>query len=149
MTTPDPDATDWDAEIAADRERFRSGLADSGPRGIPALRGFDAAMRDHDSGVMGARNCWHSLSAAQRRVCLFLAPGRVLLRSLRRRNYYDAHGGPHAISMAARLDTVRHLARRELVAWDGTARDPEARAVATERMAFVVKHGQMGADDGR
>lgn len=144
-----PDPSNWDADLAADRERFRSVLADSGPRGVAALRGFDAAMRDLDSGVMGARNCWHSLSAAQRRVCLFLAPGRVLLRSLRHRNYYDAHGGPHAISMAARLDTARHLARRELVAWDGTARDPEARAVATERMRFVVQHGQTGANDAR
>lgn len=135
------------AEAKREREageaRFRAVLADLGPRGADALRGFDAAMRDHDSGVMGARNCWHSLSPAQRRVCLFLAPGRVLVRSARVAGYYDAAGiapGLDTIARAARLDTVRALARHGLVAWGGGTTDPEARAVASERLRFVVAH---------
>lgn len=97
------------------------------------------------AGVMGVRNCWHSLSPARRRVCLFLAPGRVLVRSARVAGYYDAAGiapGLDTIARAARLDTVRALARHGLVAWDGGATEPEARAVASERLRFVVEYGQ-------
>lgn len=57
--------------------------------------------------------------------------------------------GVDTIAKAARLDTVRNLAARELVAWDGTAFDPEARAVLSERGRFVVRHGQAEASDGR
>lgn len=137
-----------DPLAAAKRERevaearFRAVLADSGPRGAEALRAYETAMRDVESGVHGARMCWHSMSPAQRRVCLFLATGRVLVRCRWSRNHYDAVGEPHAIARAARLDTVRALARHGLVAWDGTAADPEARAVATERMRFVAEYGQ-------
>lgn len=56
-----------------------------------------------------------------------------------------ATGEPGAIAKAARLDTVRKLARQGSVAWDGGPTDPERRAVPTERMAFVVAHGQTGA----
>lgn len=145
------DPADWDAEFAADREHFRSFLADSGARGVAALRGFDAAMRDHDTGVMRARNIWHSISPAQRRTLLFLAPGRVLVCSARCAGYYDAVGasaGVDTIAKAARLDTARNLAARELVQWDGTAHDPERRAVITERAVFVLKHRMMEAPDG-
>ena len=145
-----------DEKDAADRERFRSSLADLGPRGADALRGYDAAMRDHDSGATGARNCWHSISPAQRRTLLFLAAwafepnarGRVLVRSTRCDRYHDAVGtapGVDTIAKAARLDTVRNLASRGLVAWDGTAHDPERRAVPSERGRFVVRHGAAGA----
>lgn len=129
---------------AAENERFRAFLADEGPKGVEALRRYDARVRDVETGVYGARMCWHSLSPAQRRVCLFLAPGRVLVRSARCERYYDAVGstpGVDTIAKAARLDTVRALARHGLVAWDGGAIDPETRAVGTERLRFVVEHG--------
>lgn len=139
-----------DEKSVADRERFRSFLADLGPRGADALRGYDAAMRDHDSGVSGARMCWHSISPAQRRALLFLAPGRALVRCGWTPHFYDAvcatgaWPGLSTIAKAARLDTVRNLAARGLVRWDGGAFDPEARAVVTERAVFVLEHGRTG-----
>ncbi len=140
-----------DEKHAADRERLRSFLADFVPRGADALKGYDASMRDHDSGVYGARMAWHSISPAQRRTLLFLAPGRVLVRCAWSHNFYDAVAAADrfsTIAKAARLDTVRNLARRELLAWDGGAFQPEARAVLTERGTFVVAHGRMGGAHG-
>ena len=143
------------AEAKREREagdaRFRAVLADCGSRGGDALRDYDARMRDVESGVAGARGTWQALSPAQRRTLLFLAAGRVLVRSVRiRGGYYDAvgaGGGVSSIAKAARVDTVRNLARRELVAWDGSAFDPEARAVLNERGRFVIQHGQKEASD--
>ncbi len=148
MRAGEPPDDILDEKSAADRERFRSSLADLGPRGADALKGYDAAMRDHDGGVSGARMAWHSISPAQRRTLLFLAAGRVLVRSARCERYHDAVGtapGVDTIAKAARLDTVRNLASRGLVAWDGTAHDPERRAVPSERGRFVVRHGAVGA----
>lgn len=137
---------------AADNEHFRSFLADEGPKGVEALRRYDARVRDVETGVTGARNCWHALSPAQRRTLLFLAPGRVLVRSARLGGYYDAAAtapGVDTVAKAARLDTVRNVAARGLVAWDGGAFDPEARAVMSERAAFVLAHGRVETNDAR
>ncbi len=74
--------------------------------------------------------------------------GSVLVRSPRCERYHDAVGtapGVDTIAKAARLDTVRNLASRGLVAWDGTAHDPDRRAVPSERGRFVVRHGAVGA----
>ncbi len=91
------------------------------------------------------RETWIVLTPAQHRAVLFLRPGRVLVRCRWSRNYYDAVGEPYAIAKAARLDTVRVLAARRLVGWDGGATDPERRAVATERVRFVIQHGRTEA----
>lgn len=97
---------------------------------------------------MSAVETWGALSQPQRRVVLLLTsrPGR-LVRSAGTRHFYDFHGEPHAESRIAGLLTVRNLERRELLAWDGGAFDPERRAVVTEPAHFVVKHGSMERGD--
>lgn len=137
-----------DEEQRAAEEAFRASLADEGPDGVALLGRYDALVRQGESGVYAARMAWHSCSPAQRRVLLFLAPGRVLVRSGRCHSYYDAIGGPGAIAKAARLDTVRNLAARELVAWNKDLLDPEARAVLTERGRFVLQHKSKEIVDG-
>lgn len=129
-------------EREAGEARFRATMLAAGH--ADAVVRYDAEMEEVRSGRNGARNCWHSLSPAQRRVLLFLAPGRVLVRCRWSRSYYDATGEPGAIAKAARLDTVRKLARHGLLAWDGTAHDPEARAVLAERGRFVLDHAGEG-----
>lgn len=139
-----------DERSAAERERVRAVLAGMGPRASHALKDYDAALRDYDTGLYGARMCWHSISPAQRRTLLFLAPGRVLVRSARVRGHYDAVGTSAAvdtIAKAARLDTARNLASRGLLDWDGGALDPEGRAVPSDRGRFVLAHGRGGARD--
>lgn len=125
---------------AVDRERFRAWLGSQGPQGVEALARYDARMRDLATGVQGARNAWHSISPAQKRIMLMLDTGRCLYRGASKR--YDALGEPHAISNVCSLATVRNLASRDLVAWDGGVFDPERKAVLTERGKFVLKHGQ-------
>ena len=127
---------------AAQREQFRSFLADEGPKGVAALAKFDQQMRDLDSGVDGARRTWQSLSPAQRdAVCLMVRDGTRLQRNGETGFYtYVGHPGGFAIK-GPRIATVRNLAARDLVAWDGGAFDPEAVAVLTERGRFVHQHG--------
>jgi len=126
---------------AADREDFRTYIASQGPKGVEALARYDARMRDLDSGVMGARNAWHSISPAQKRVMLILDTRRCLIRGTSSKRY-DAHGELHALANVCGIATVRNLAAHELVAWDGGTFDPERKAVLTERGKFVLEHGQ-------
>lgn len=149
----EPIAHLMDEEQRAAEEAFRGFLADKGPAGVEALRRYDARVRDVETGVYGARMAWHSSSPAQRRALLFLAPGRVLVRCAWSPNFYDAvrvmgdWPGVSTIAKAARLDTVRNLASRELVSWEGGAFNPEARAAITERAVFVLKHGRNAAKE--
>ena len=104
---------------------------------------FDRNMRDLRLGLTGARNQWHSISEAQRRVLTSLAEGRHLRRSPVCPSEYDAVGNAVAtISRGCRISTVRALCARDLLACDGTATDPECKIVITERGKFVVTHGQ-------
>lgn len=80
---PDDARSRFEASRAAQDARFRATLTDMGARGADALREYDARMRDMESGVHDARAAWHSISPAQRRTLLFLASGRVLVRSAR------------------------------------------------------------------
>ena len=103
---------------------------------------FDKNMRDLRLGVTGARNAWHSITPAQRRVLSLLAEGRVLRREPWSRTRFGAYGPPaDAAGVVCGLPTVRALCARELLACDGTATDPERKIVLTERGAFVVKSG--------
>src|SRR5215207_3914874 len=101
------------------RERGRDDLADE----------LDAKLREIRLGVTGAQTTWHSVSAAQRRVLLVLSDGNRKLVRTRHSTVYDACGGAHDVSHVARLPTVRNLATRELLAWEGGAFDPERVAV--------------------
>lgn len=103
MNIPDsdlPTSALWEAVMLDDRERFRSILADQGPRGVAALRDYDRSMADLDSGVDRARAVWHSLSPVQRRTLADLAANgrrahRVqigTLRALNRRGLMDDLG---------------------------------------------------------
>src|SRR5580658_3016903 len=115
---------------AESRAEFRSWMlkwAETN-RGVEiALEHYDAAMRDLDSGVMGARSTWHSISPAQQRAL------RTALE--------DTVDGKWVRGIGAGVSTIRALCARDLMAWDGGAFDPEAAAVITERGRFVLAHG--------
>jgi hypothetical protein len=119
-------------------ERVREMLREGGH--VDALAEFDKNMRDLALGVTGARATWHSISPAQRRALALLCESpRRFVRSPGTVNYYDALGEPHAIARAAGLRTVRNLAARDLLEWNGGAFDPERVATLTERGRFVFK----------
>lgn len=140
-------------EREADEARFRATILAAGRADV--LAEYDARMEDVRSGRRQARATWDALSPAQRRVLLFLAPGRALVRCGWSRNFYDAvcatgaWPGLSTIAKAARLDTVRNLVSRGLLDLDGTAHDPERRAVLSDRGRFVLAHGQKGTQDAR
>lgn len=136
----EPVADVMDERMAAQREELRSFLADQGQRGVEALVDFDKAIRDINLGITGAKNAWHSITPAQRRVLVTAAKrdGRVT----REGKEYRHDQGRHQLYKPFYAATVRALCARELMAWDGGAFDPEASAVLTERGRFVVLHGQ-------
>lgn len=132
-----------DRTQARHRERVMEVLREEGRADLAAE--YAAKMRELDTGVLRARNVWQALSPAQRRVMEIMEPGRTLRRRDRLSSRYDAYGNPHAESNVCGVRTVRNLAARELVAWEGGAFAPEARAVLTEHGRFVLRHGREGA----
>lgn len=101
------------------------------------LDDYDRQLRDVKTGVYGAKMAWHSISSAQRKVLLALNDHAYLRKASGSQTRYDAAGGPANVCGIA---TVRNLIRRGLVACDGTAFDPEAIVVLTERGRFVLRH---------
>ena len=129
-----------DMKSAADRARFDRFLR--AELGRPDLADQIAAkLREIDSGIDGARMCWHSISAAQRRVLQAAASGRRLVRRHVKPSWYILDGDGAKV---AGVPTIRALCAYELLAWDGGAFDPEKIAVITERGRFVVKWGPTG-----
>jgi len=100
---------------------------------------LDRRLKDIATGVDGARNCWHSISPAQRRAIELLAGGTALARV---GNSYIVVGRKGADVVACRLRTARALCAHELIAPDGPVFDPEARFVLTERGRFVLDRGR-------
>lgn len=101
-----------------------------------------ARIKDIESGVYGARNCWHALSKAQRTaLAVAQEQGGRLQRCGKEYRVRDRiwHHQP------IRVATMRNLCARDLMTWEGGAFDPEAVVVLTERGRFVLKHG---AGDG-
>lgn len=128
-----------DQHDADDRAHFVKFLRHNGHHA--AADSYVASMKELDSGRMGARATWHSISPTQREVLAMVAgagagkmwrdpvrPGRYRCRVFER------------IENVLR-STVRSLASRDLLAWDGGAFDPEAVAVVTERGRFVAQWG--------
>lgn len=107
---------------------------------LDLLAEHDQNMRDIRSGITGARNCWHSISAAQRTALLFAIAGGGLRKISEQPSEYANINGNRPPS-PIRIATVRALAAHELVAWDGGATTPERRALVTERGRFVAIHG--------
>ena len=130
-----------DEHRAAQRAEFRRYLMARGQSAATALAEHDRRMRDLDLGLTGARNAWHSISPAQRRVLVAAASvrsGRIVRQSIRPSVYVRDGGGPKLCG----VKTVRPLCSRDLMAWDGGAFDPEQAAVLTERGRFVLAHGR-------
>lgn len=127
-----------DAKFTRQRERVRQVLYEQGRPDLVAE--FDRKMREIDTGIEGARNCWHSISEAQRRALTFASSvhGRLVKSALRRR-YIGVPLDPQPEAPIL-VKTVRALCAHNLLAWDGGAFDPEAAAVITERGLFVLKH---------
>lgn len=122
-------------------ERTRIMLREAGRPDLVAE--LDQNIRDCESGVMGAKSTWRSISPAQRRVLVLLEPGRRLRRCGGSRTRYDAVGGNvEAEGNVCGIATARNLCARELIACDGTAFDPEARFTLTERGRFVLAKGR-------
>lgn len=105
------------------------------------LAEYDQAMRDLDTGVTGARNCWHSISPAQR-LALTVADQHGGRLTREGKAYYLRYGGVPYRPIYAR--TVRGLCGRDLMAWDGGLPDPELSAVVTERGRFVLGIAKRG-----
>ena len=120
-------------------ERLRSMLREDGRSDLEAE--YNWALKDAESGVTGAQSTWHSISDAQRRVLILLSSGPATLRRTKGATY-DVVSPAGSRATGIRLATVRNLASRGLVEWTGGAFDPEASATATERVAFVMKHGR-------
>lgn len=135
----------FELEAAEREQEFRDYLRREGHH--DALAFYDKATRECRLGLTRARNIWHSISPAQRRVLEILEPGRRLVRPPHSRTTYDAPGPPHFVRDATRPPTVRNLAARNLLAWDGGVFDPEAAAVLTEHGRFVLRHGRTGVAD--
>ena len=131
-----------DEESRREREAIRALCLENGRPDLAA--DYDKNMRNLDLGITTAQNCWHSISGAQRRVLIALGEGRVLKKCRWSRSRYDACGigyAADAIENICAVATVRNLASRELLAWEGGAFEPEAKVVLTERGRFVLKHG--------
>jgi len=123
--------------------RTRAMLMEAGRSDL--VSDLDTNLRDIRLGLTGARSAWHSISKAQRSVLEVMVSGRWLVRSPASRTRYDAHGEPFAVSNVCGIATIRNLTARDLLACDGTAFDPEARLVLTERGRFVLTHGRPAA----
>lgn len=125
-----------DRWLEARHQRTRAFLAERDPQ---ALAEYDAQMKDIRSGVDGARRVWHSIRAHQRLILQALATnGGQLLRVPGTKRYTLERGGMNATILLA---TVRSMANRELLDWDGGSTDPEAAAVLSQRGHFVAVHG--------
>lgn len=120
------------------RERVRQVILAQGRPDIVAE--FDRDMKNLDSGITGARNCWNSISSAQRRVLQVMGQGRCLRRTIRNPNRFDACGRGVVLDVC-RLATARKLCAHELIHVNGGATDPEAEFVMTERGKFVLRWG--------
>lgn len=128
-----------EARFARQREGVRQMLREGGR--IDLLEEFDRKMREIDTGIEGARNCWHSISDAQRQVLRDMAEsGGHLWQDPNNPTRFYLHIHGWAVIRIGRA-TVRALASRDLLAWEGGALMPEAKATLTERGLFVVKHG--------
>lgn len=111
-------------------QRTRQMLYEAGrPDLVEAL---DRNIKDVRNGVAIARSTWHSLSPAQRRALQY-AGKRTRLK------YRHSYCGLGEAEAPITKPTMRNLCRRELMAWDGGAFDPESAAVLTERGRFVLK----------
>lgn len=109
-------------------------------RGYPNREGGMSGIVDWN-GVMAARNAWHSISPAQRRL-MELLPGRTLWMSRHNGNLYEATGEPHAIARAAGAPTVRNLVRRGLL----ECVDGWRKVTLSERGRFVLAHGRPSSE---
>jgi hypothetical protein len=129
-----------EARSRESKERVRDLLRKEGK--LEALAEFDQSMKDLDTGLTGARSSWHSISPAQRRVIEYLANNPVKLIRSEKSTYYDSFGGDAPQTRVAGLKTVRALAERGFLDWEGGAFDPELKAALTERGRFVWLKGR-------
>lgn len=120
------------------RERVRHMILAAGRPDI--LAEFDRDMKNLDTGITGAKNCWNSISSAQRTVLRIMGEGRHLRRARCNPGRYDACGRS-VIPNVCRLATARKLCGHELIHVNGGATDPEAGFVMTERGRFVLRWG--------
>jgi hypothetical protein len=137
--------SDYDFEHAFEldqeerHQRMRAILLEEGRPDL--LAEYEAKLRDIRLGIEGARGTWHALSQPQRRVLAYMVQnGGELQQNPKKLNVYFLRVTGNLVRVGR--PTVRNLAARELLAWDGGAFEPEARAVLTERGRFVLKHGQ-------
>lgn len=134
---------DLERQQRASHERVREILREEGREDLVAE--FDANMRDVETGIYRARNLWHSISPAQRAVLAHfpLTSGNRLRRA---HSGYVVDGPGLPLPRPVRLSTLRAMADRGLVDWDGGAFDPEAAAVLSEQGRFVLAKGRPAPD---
>jgi hypothetical protein len=128
-----------EAKFAQQREGVRQMLYSEGRPDL--VVGFDRKMHEIDTGIEGARRTWESISDAQRSVLRDMAEyGGHLWQDPNNLNRFHLRVALGAV-IRVRRATVRALASRELLAWEGGAFAPEAKAMLTERGLFVLRHG--------
>jgi hypothetical protein len=130
---------DLERQSLESRARTRQIILEAGRPDV--LADFDRQMKELDSGISGARGCWHALSSKQRFILRLMGQGRYLSRSLRSPAQFDAFGRSPAMLDVCRLATARKLCAHGLIHVNGGAIDPEDSFVITERGSFVLKHG--------
>jgi hypothetical protein len=127
-------------QYSRQHEQFCNYLSSLGRQDL--IDEYRARIRALDTGMTTARATWHSLTSVQQRVMEALESRWALCRTNWSKSRYEAIGGTGAIFNFCGLPTVRKLVSHDLLAWDGGAFDPEARAVLTERGHFVLRHGR-------
>lgn len=140
MADYDPYLHRLEAECEAKSEAVRQMIIEAGRPDV--LAQYDEALRLNRLGVTGARATWRSISEAQRRVIEQMGDGAKLWRDPMNHRAYFLRVKMGAV-IRVRIATVRALASRELIAWEGGAFEPEAKASLTERGRFVLAHGPM------
>lgn len=127
-----------DRESQARTERVIALLREEGREDL--VTDLEQRLRDIRLGTDSARNCWHSISPAQRRTLEVMEPGRRLVRRSYQKNRYDAHGQPFAMSDVCGAPTVGALLAHDLIAHDQTTKG--FHLSLTERGRFVLAHGR-------
>ena len=135
------------AQQHAQKIAVRQVISEAGREDV--LREFDKNMWDIETGVMQARNVWHSISPVQRRVLIALYEGRTLRRASWSKSQFEAVGmrtkGTDAMGVICSMPTVKNLVARGLLDCEGGPDDPMRQLQISTKGNFVVRRGQITA----
>lgn len=126
------------------QESFRTFILEQGRPDI--LDEYDARMKKIHNGTDRAESLWHSISEAQRRTLKLLGEPQAKLYQYPTNEKQFCLRLKTGLVCKVRRSTVRSLADRELLDWEGGAFTPEAKATLSERGRFILKYGPVGVE---